>query len=132
MIRGPWVTAARCGECGDGFAFSHAEKRWVAPTTNRPAYICRACGASDWQKAIGRKVYPWWRLFVPVPSRWEWRDADTRAAAPTMVTGAMRARLVALGFADAQINSMRPAEAWAVLREVDPEWYAQSGAGGRS
>ncbi len=80
---GPFVQAAMCGECLDGFALHWG--LWVAsqpaPATGRcNALVCRACGATKWKQAVGRKVIrfkPALLIFeTRVGTRWEWRTED--------------------------------------------------------
>jgi hypothetical protein len=82
-IFGPWVKAARCLDCDDGF-----KSKWSAWIEESDfdteeemlgqTLICRSCGSIfKWQKAVGRKIKTyktsWIFLDKLVKSEWEWR-----------------------------------------------------------
>lgn len=134
-MRGPWVEAVQCRECRDGWVpsyFSDDVSTAAEAARKRPDFrtvsICTTCGARDAWKArvIGRKTRPWWDVFAWTPATWEWREPKKEAAIPIILTGAMRGRLLKMAFTNEQIDSMKPAEAWTLLREVDPVWYEEN------
>jgi hypothetical protein len=46
--------------------------------------------------------------------------SSSKAQVPMMITIAMRARLVRLGWGEAEINHLTPAEAWKILNAPQP------------